>query len=48
MIETQAYLQFMHALPLFNGFAIALDTAEFLGVSAIIDDGLEIAKVPGV
>lgn len=38
----------MHALPLFNGFAIALDAAEFLGVSAIIDEGLERAKIPGV
>jgi hypothetical protein len=29
----------MQALPLFNGFAIARDTAVFFGVSAIIDEG---------
>jgi hypothetical protein len=34
---TNTYLQFIHALPLFNGFAIARATAVCFGVSAIID-----------
>jgi hypothetical protein len=34
---TSTYLQFIHALPLFSGFAIARATAVCFGVSAIID-----------
>ena len=38
VIEYQMYLQFIHALPLLRGLAMALAAAPCLGVSAIMDD----------